>query len=1405
VRERKKKKKLYHLYFPFSSGTQFVADGEYEPIFGDTDTEASDSHLSDDRSRRDSDDDDDSDDNDSDDSDAVLISRTSTTSSGGAISGGSAIGGVRRSDSLASRTSTSSAKADDAAASATNAAGMSRDEAIARYRVTAEKLREAKSTIASLIDQITDYQSVMEGEKEQLEVQLKAKDAMHAEEKKLMLQLLDEAEQKQEKQNAETMKNLSTLMVELENIEEHNNTLSLELDAERETTQKLVADQITATTVADELRASLAKAEARIKELEAQPAGTAAPVAATATATVPAATATVAPPLPSITVEQAPPPLPLSPRGPATALSASGEAAASPRRPQIHRGPTFTQGLATVATGVPGPAAETTTSNPETQPLLSDQDLSRMTGALDDFLKLPRAQQARMYAALYNAAQRARVAAPFVARLASAFGHQVNVLDAVSAVMAVPGAGGFASGAATPARHPVTPGFGVRPSERRRSFAAPLTRASLSEAMIDDIAASGGPESPRVQDTPSRLGDMAREIFRAEQQNRSAGMATLRSIPKEAGERLAMLNPEVFATARARPNLKRGNRTRAMSTQVTTEEQEPVSPGLPPDRIDHTADLRRGTEPTPVKAASKLGVAAAANSAGAGALLAPPKSSARPRSMAAAAAKVDTAAATSAATTTTATTPAATPAAATPAATQGVASVARGALALSAVTSASENEYDDAHHVAIDWYEVQATEHAPTSILAVGTEIWVGDSNGAVQVWDGRVVEQLVDMYAQLDDAADETPAALAPKSKFTAHAKAVSAMINVTSRVWTAGKDGVVTAWTRAGKFVCRMEKHKAPVTALVHVPQQKTVWSAALDQHLVVWDAKTSKALKAIKTDNLVVALCLHNDDVWVGTESAIAVYNDRTYERKLMLKGHTKQVHSIVSVDPQTVWSCSEDMTVCIWTSLGIMRHQIKLQAKLITLLAVERHVWIGDRDGHIVIYDTNTCNPVDSLDDVHTAACSGFCLAPVPDSRRVSVWSGSADRALVAFVTPYSFDAATGRFSASSEVDPKAHDWLKAKFKSTTVCKRCKHDIWSLVGGRAGLVCRKCKIAVHKKCALDLESECVVRRGAGSAVARKSMIQRQARRTVQFDPAVGDDDPQAESAPPSLMSSAVHPIGGGGAASVSSPSSSSAAAATTSSAASAASAAAATVPATSATATTAASPATPGGSNDGGEVMNEALRLRDAEGQSMTRRRSDSNPILLAAGLRESSQRSNTVARLSPVTARRAGETPRGAPRVARAAAVGRAAAHGVVGPLGDADARGRELCRRLDGTAARRVDLARPRHRPDRSADRQRRRRGQSRGGAQRNAGAREGSQFAERGRLARDEEAQPAHGGVQEVADAGSAGVRATQHARHADAIAVHLRARRGRRRRCAHVAQGVGRDAELAKERRRR
>ena len=76
--------------------------------------------------------------------------------------------------------------------------GWTLETALAKYKLSQDKLREAKQTIVSLIDQITDYQSVMDHEKAALEEQLRQKEAVFTE-------LIEETESNQLKQNAETM------------------------------------------------------------------------------------------------------------------------------------------------------------------------------------------------------------------------------------------------------------------------------------------------------------------------------------------------------------------------------------------------------------------------------------------------------------------------------------------------------------------------------------------------------------------------------------------------------------------------------------------------------------------------------------------------------------------------------------------------------------------------------------------------------------------------------------------------------------------------------------------------------------------------------------------------------------------------------------------------------------------------------------------------------------------------------------------------------------------------------------------------------------------------------------------------------------------------------------------------
>jgi hypothetical protein len=110
-------------------------------------------------------------------------------------------------DTVSDDDSTTDANDDavDAVDEPVNESDMTLEVAIAKYKESQEKLREAKQTIVSLIDQITDYQTVMDNEKSMLEQQLVQKEAEFVEEKKFMTQMIEEAERNQMKQNAETM------------------------------------------------------------------------------------------------------------------------------------------------------------------------------------------------------------------------------------------------------------------------------------------------------------------------------------------------------------------------------------------------------------------------------------------------------------------------------------------------------------------------------------------------------------------------------------------------------------------------------------------------------------------------------------------------------------------------------------------------------------------------------------------------------------------------------------------------------------------------------------------------------------------------------------------------------------------------------------------------------------------------------------------------------------------------------------------------------------------------------------------------------------------------------------------------------------------------------------------------
>jgi hypothetical protein len=162
-----------------------------------------------------------------------------------------------------------------------------------------DQVAQGKKTIAMLIEQITDYQQLMEQEKEALANDLRREratrddlEAKLVEARSLAAVIQDDLEAEQaasRQQSQDTMNNLRTLMMELEMIEEANATLNQKLLDEREAHQaslRLMQEQSAANAAASATTATAASSPAN-----AAAAAVDATAAAAAAATASAASA----------------------------------------------------------------------------------------------------------------------------------------------------------------------------------------------------------------------------------------------------------------------------------------------------------------------------------------------------------------------------------------------------------------------------------------------------------------------------------------------------------------------------------------------------------------------------------------------------------------------------------------------------------------------------------------------------------------------------------------------------------------------------------------------------------------------------------------------------------------------------------------------------------------------------------------------------------------------------------------------------------------------------------------------------------------------------------------------------------------------------------------------------------
>lgn len=198
-----------------------------------------------------------------------------------------------------------------------------------------------------------------------------------------------------------------------------------------------------------------------------------------------------------------------------------------------------------------------------------------------------------------------------------------------------------------------------------------------------------------------------------------------------------------------------------------------------------------------------------------------------------------------------------------------------------------------------------------------------------------------------------------------------------------SASCDANVKVWnTRRGYCMSTLRTHKDYVRALAYARHKEQVASAGLDRQIFIWDVNTLNALtlskNTVATFNVngckesIYSLGMSasgNILVAGSTEKALRVWDPRSCEKKMKLKGHTDNVKALlVNRDGTQVLSGSSDGTIRLW-SLG--------QQRCIASLSVHREgVWaLATPDGDAVtsftkIYSagrdrrvvcTDLCNP------------------------------------------------------------------------------------------------------------------------------------------------------------------------------------------------------------------------------------------------------------------------------------------------------------------------------------------------------------------------------------------------------------------------------------------------------------
>ncbi|XP_046839257.1 DENN domain-containing protein 3-like [Xenia sp. Carnegie-2017] len=230
-------------------------------------------------------------------------------------------------------------------------------------------------------------------------------------------------------------------------------------------------------------------------------------------------------------------------------------------------------------------------------------------------------------------------------------------------------------------------------------------------------------------------------------------------------------------------------------------------------------------------------------------------------------------------------------------------------------------------------------------------QIWCGMASGSIVIFKRAMDDERWDFETQIFCTNDRISCLLAVGD----------------SQVWAGSCDATIYVFDRfTYKANQHLDAHSDIISAIFVQPQnEKIVWSASLNGHIIGWDAENLTIYKQIRLNyqsKTCVSFLLIGNQFWCDTKSSIVVLDtERNIEHVLELKdgNNVLSIDCMTAVSSNEVWcGCGKRAKIAVFNTKTLTYTILPIQTKekdvaLTKMALMGSEIWIGNKNGLIIV--------------------------------------------------------------------------------------------------------------------------------------------------------------------------------------------------------------------------------------------------------------------------------------------------------------------------------------------------------------------------------------------------------------------------------------------------------------------